>query len=188
MDVPPEFLPWPKIPRLNRSMIVTEKIDGSNAAIVVTEDGQVYAQSRKRFVTPSQDNFGFGQFVWERAEEFAEFFGPGHHFGEWYGAGIQRRYGLDEKRFMLFNVGRWGDVDLPDRIEVATVLYHGDFSVSVVNDLVDDLRREGSAHVPGFMNPEGVIAYHQQGNLSFKVTCLKDAEPKALAAERRAAA
>ena len=33
---------------------------------------------------------------------------PGRHFGEWWGSGIQRGYGLDEKTFSLFNAYRWG--------------------------------------------------------------------------------
>ena len=35
----PEFKPWPKIPRLRRSIVITEKIDGTNAIIHVAEDG-----------------------------------------------------------------------------------------------------------------------------------------------------
>jgi hypothetical protein len=40
----------------------------------------------------------------------------------------------------------------------------------------------GSAASPGFMKPEGVIAYHVAGNLFFKKTIEKDAEWKGRAA------
>src|ERR1044072_4291110 len=102
----PEFTPFPKIGRLDKDMVVTEKIDGTNAAIVITEDGVIYAQSRKQFITPDKDNAGFANWVQEHELEL-EALGPGVHFGEWWGSGIQRGYGLDHKRFSLFNTGRW---------------------------------------------------------------------------------
>lgn len=58
-----EFVSWPKIARLNRDMVVTEKIDGTNAAIIVTEDGDLYCQSRTRVISLEQDNFGFAAWV-----------------------------------------------------------------------------------------------------------------------------
>jgi hypothetical protein len=38
-----EFQEFPKIFRLSREMIVTEKLDGTNAQVYVTDDGQVLA-------------------------------------------------------------------------------------------------------------------------------------------------
>ena len=35
-----EFQPFPKIPRLSREIVITEKIDGTNAQILITDDGQ----------------------------------------------------------------------------------------------------------------------------------------------------
>ena len=46
-----EFKEFQKIPRLYREVIVTEKIDGTNACVVVGEDGSVGAQSRSRIIT-----------------------------------------------------------------------------------------------------------------------------------------
>ena len=34
---PPGFVEFRKIPRLNRDIIITEKIDGTNASIVIEE-------------------------------------------------------------------------------------------------------------------------------------------------------
>jgi hypothetical protein len=54
------FQPWPKIPRLHRSIVITEKIDGTNACVVISPDGtEIAAQSRTRVITPEQDNAGF---------------------------------------------------------------------------------------------------------------------------------
>ena len=116
-----EFKPFEKIPRWSRGIVVTEKIDGTNAvvAICALPDDEVmptetplvavrgklliYAGSRSRWVTPASDNFGFAAWVQENADELAKL-GEGYHYGEWWGAGIQRRYGLDTKRLSLFNV------------------------------------------------------------------------------------
>jgi hypothetical protein len=103
----PEFVPWPKIHRLFRDVIITEKIDGTNAAIGISDDGEVHAQSRKRIITPADDNYGFAKWVHANAAVLAEHLGPGLHFGEWCGLGINRGYGLPEKRFALFNAARW---------------------------------------------------------------------------------
>ena len=98
-----------KIARAQKAMgcVITEKIDGSNAQIII-EDGKIVAVgSRKRWIAPgkSTDNFGFAGWV-ERLLGLGE----GIHYGEWYGSGIQSGYGLvdGEKRFALFNTDRWG--------------------------------------------------------------------------------
>ena len=36
-----EFLEFPKMARLSREIIITEKIDGTNAQILITEDGDL---------------------------------------------------------------------------------------------------------------------------------------------------
>ncbi len=104
-----EFKAFNKIARLNREVIVTEKIDGTNGVIYVTENqGGVIAGSRERWLTVENDNAGFARWVHENAQELSTL-GHGYHYGEWWGQGIQRKYGLAEKRFSLFNVSRWGD-------------------------------------------------------------------------------
>jgi hypothetical protein len=116
------FTPWPKIARLNREIVITEKIDGTNAAISIVEmpsgvvqvDGSyyhVYAQSRNRILTPENDNFGFARWVRTHAATLVRALGPGLHFGEWWGVGIGRGYDLRELRFSLFNVAKWGSTE-----------------------------------------------------------------------------
>lgn len=190
------FQPFPKIPRLNREIIITEKIDGTNAAIVIAPlkntdvfqqggtvvgDYGVLAQSRTRFIYPGNDNYGFAKWVEDNAEALVEGLGEGTHFGEWYGQGIQRRYDLDEKRFMLFNVTRWAGQPLPERVEVATELYRGAFDSYTIECAVDDLNDRGSQHVKGFSKPEGIVVYHTAANQVFKVLCENDEIPKTFA-------
>jgi hypothetical protein len=212
-----EFQKFPKIPRLNRDCVVTEKIDGTNAAVVIEAVGPgwekhefelaridldltdarelaVFAQSRKRLLKTNEDggkgsdNFGFAAWVKENALELAAVLGEGRHFGEWYGAGIQRAYGLDHKRFALFNVGRWHDrlangcgaEVAPDCCSVVPVLAVGAFKPETWDEPLADLRQDGSAAAPGFDNPEGVVVFHSAARQSFKITCEGDESPKGI--------
>lgn len=177
-----EFEAFPKIPRLNRGMVVTEKIDGTNAAVIVTEGGEVGAQSRKRLITPDDDNFGFARWVRENSDALAVTLGPGRHFGEWWGQGIQRRYGLDGKRFSLFNTSRWSAADLEavPQLGVVPVLAAGNFDHSTISYCVESLALTGSVAAPGFMDPEGVVVFLSSARQLFKVMVKNDATPKAL--------
>lgn len=179
-----EFVPFQKIPRLSRNIVITEKIDGTNAQVVVGVDGSVRAGSRSRWITPDDDNYGFARWVAEHEAELRDGLGIGQHFGEWWGSGIQRRYGLTgaDKRFSLFNAGRWTDDRRPACCHVVPTLYVGPFNMDAVQQCLDDLVAKGSAASPGFMDPEGIIVFHSASNELFKKTIKKDAEPKGLAA------
>lgn len=56
-----DFVPFPKMARLRRDCIITEKIDGTNASVLITDSGDVFAGSRNRFVYPNDDNYGFAK-------------------------------------------------------------------------------------------------------------------------------
>ena len=187
------------MPRLTREIVVTEKIDGTNAQIFIApgypgqsgaaatwfdeetaSDMVMYAGSRSRWVTRDADNFGFASWVHDHAQELAAL-GPGSHFGEWWGAGIQRKYGLGEKRFSLFNADRWSE-SRPACCDVVPVLYRGMFCTRSIDEQVESLRRCGSAAAPGFMDPEGVVVFHLAGRVGFKKTLHKDELPKGIAA------
>jgi hypothetical protein len=176
-----EFEAFNKIPRLSRECVITEKIDGTNAQVLITDEGEVYAGSRSRFITPQDDNFGFAKWVDENKEELLKL-GPGRHFGEWWGLGIQRNYGLQEKRFSLFNVGRWNAENVPACCSIVPVLYQGLFSTLAAQSAINDLIQYGSHAAPGFMKPEGIIIYHTASGQLFKKTCEKDEQPKGKAA------
>jgi hypothetical protein len=207
-----EFQAFPKIPRLNRDVVITEKIDGTNAAVIIelwhgqedvgpdvataglcaavklgTQWFTVGAQSRKRLITPGKnnDNAGFAGWVEENAVELVQLMGPGRHFGEWWGKGIQRGYGLDHKKFSLFNpTFRFNQSveDSPLRkaglVDTVPVLYEGAFSSIHVNGVVSLLAATGSKAAPGFMDPEGVIVFHTAAGTLFKVTVKDDEKPK----------
>jgi hypothetical protein len=179
----PEFRAWPKTPRLRRPVTITEKIDGTNAAIIVGPNGEVSAQSRKRIITPAEDNFGFAAWVHENAGYLADQLGEGYHYGEWWGAGIQRRYGMDKKVFSLFNARRFTSEDFDmDELRVVPVLFRGDFSDERVNCCLDALELHGSMAAPGFFKPEGVCIFHEDANQVFKVLIENDHLPKSAVA------
>lgn len=191
-----EFVEFPKIARLSREVIVTEKIDGTNASVWIEEcypDISVpfivarssthpyimRAGSRTRFITPDNDNFGFAAWVRDNADELWSL-GLGRHFGEWWGSGIQRGYGMTHKVFSLFNVTRWEN-DGPECCRTVPILYRGPFDTKQVQYELDTLRIDGSRAAPGFMKPEGVVVWHTAANIGFKKTIEKDELPKALA-------
>jgi hypothetical protein len=172
-----EFESFAKIARLSRGCAITEKIDGTNACIAIAEDGGFFVGSRSRWITPEDDNFGFARWAYEHKDELMNL-GPGRHFGEWWGAGIQRKYGLDHKRFSLFNTSRWTETPPPACCHVVPVLYSGIFTSTAADDALEQLRTQGSVASPGFMKPEGIIIYQSAGRVYFKKTLDKDEEWK----------
>ena len=85
-----EFKKWEKIPRENPfTVTISEKIDGTNACIVIIDGAIAEVQSRKRFITPGDDNYGFALWVEENKDDLASL-GDGYHYGEWAGEGIQK--------------------------------------------------------------------------------------------------
>lgn len=200
--------------RLTRECVITEKIDGTNAQVVIAKPGVedhaiwpfviaervdeadglplvMLAGSRTRYITPGKgDNMGFAGWVQEHADELFAL-GPGRHFGEWWGGKIQRGYGLTEKRFSLFNTGRWASphgiepFPLPEKqvfaprcCHVVPVLYQGLFGEKAVENMMARLKHEGSVAAPGFMNPEGIVIFHTATSTMFKKTLDNDEQPK----------
>ncbi len=189
-----EFIRFPKIPRYSRDCIVTEKIDGTNGQIYIEqaesdlpgsvaraahgmEMFNVYAGSRSLWLTTGKDNHNFARWVADNAIELLKL-GPGRHYGEWWGQGINRGYGLKEKRFSLFNVTRWSNsLARPACCHVVPVLWVGDFPPPV-EMILANLKLHGSSAAPGYMNPEGIVVFQAAGNLLFKKTFTKDEEGK----------
>jgi len=195
-----EFLEFPKMPRLSREIIITEKIDGTNAQLLITESSEMLIGSRTRWITAKDDNHGFARWVEGNRQELLKL-GAGRHFGEWWGSGIQRGYGLQkgEKIFSLFNVGRWAlhgtepkriltadpriekyqDL-LPEICSLVPELYRGQFDTQKIDSVLEDLKENGSYASKGFMKPEGIVVFHIAGNVGFKKTIEKDEIPKSL--------
>jgi hypothetical protein len=190
------FTPFPKLARLQREVLITEKIDGTNAQIYITDDGKMLFGSRNRWITPEDDHYDFAKWATDHKDELMQL-GPGHHFGEWWGRGIQRNYGLDERRFSLFNVARWCLHDetpkaiptadprivklqdmLPVCCHLVPVLWQGLFPAAWPEQMLTFLNNEGSQAAPGFMHPEGIVVFHVAGNVGFKMTLGNDGVPK----------
>jgi len=175
-----DFVEFKKIPRLTREIVVTEKIDGTNGVIYIGEDGEFLVGSRTRWLGEHTDNFNFWHWATENKDDLLKL-GGGTHYGEWWGSGIQRGYGLQkgEKKFSLFNTHRWGDVLVrPKCCNVVPVLYTGIFDTTAIDNVIVNLKTNGSVASLGFNRPEGVVIFHTAGNLMFKKTIEKDEKHK----------
>ena len=193
-----DFVEFPKIGRLSREISVTEKLDGTNASIYIGEAGEFLIGSRTKWITPADDNYGFARWATEHKEELVKL-GPGRHFGEWWGSGIQRGYGLQkgEKRFSLFNTIRWclhgteplqfptpdprvfkTQEVLPACVGLVPVLWKGMFDTAEIDRVLRELELHGSMAAPGFFPAEGLVTFHTGANMCFKKTILKDEVPK----------
>jgi len=176
------FKKFPSINRLTGPVIVTEKLDGTNACVVIEETisgFNVMAQSRTRMITPEKDNFGFARWVWDHGGELIQLLGPGYHYGEWWGCGIQRGYGIKTKVFSLFNTHRWNniefetaciDYDMDTQLGVVPVLWTGAFDTEEFNKVLFNLSISGSIAAPGYAFPEGIVVYDTRSGVSFKKT------------------
>jgi hypothetical protein len=200
-----QFQEFTKIARLSREMTITEKIDGTNAQVFIFDLNEIpfgdfslegwksfeiaykdnlvmLAGSRNRYITPEKDNFGFAKWVKENADELFTL-GPGTHYGEWWGSGIQRNYGQTEKHWSLFNTKKWlEDFDnektlCPKCCRVVPVLYRGPFDTESTNGIMGTLKLHGSFAAP-FMNPEGIVIYHSAAGIYFKKTFEHDEKGK----------
>lgn len=174
-----DFMRFSKIARLSRDIVITEKIDGTNAQICIGDDGEFVVGSRNRWITPENDNYGFAKWAMEHKEELLQL-GTGRHFGEWWGSGIQRRYGLDEKRFSLFNVHKWNKDNIPECCYVVPILFEGMFDTNAIMEVLKDLQFDGSYASPGFNDPEGIIIFHTASNTYYKKTIKNDEKPKGM--------
>lgn len=155
-----EFKAWPKIPRsAGEKVTITEKLDGTNACIVIQGGEVVGVQSRKRFITVGDDNFGFAAWVKEHEAELLKL-EDGYHYGEWAGLGIQKNpHNLAEKKFFLFNTFRWND-DNPNRpacCAVVPVLYQGELHNDDIDRVLYKLKE--CSIQEGYV-AEGVVVYY----------------------------
>ena len=200
------FEKWPSIPRLSKErMVITEKLDGTNACVVIEPwrvdagydmkyvdtvgvDGELYyfaVQSRSRFITPEDDNYGFARWAYKNSTELIRTLGYGKHYGEWWGNGIQRNYGIPEKRFSLFNAPRWNEqisylFNTTEVVELRTVpiLYNGPADWSQV-ELWREKLAKGSVAAPNFKGKaEGMVVYLRELNASYKVLLEGDDQHK----------
>jgi hypothetical protein len=140
-----------KIPDISTlSMTITQKIDGVNANIYIKNGHLEDASSSLNF-------FGFEEYIDRNKSEIISKLGDGSHYGEWCGPGINSGEGLAEKKLVLFNFRRWVGKPLPSQMGVVPLIYEGPVSLKKINEIMDELKRNGSYLVTGFMNPEGIV-------------------------------
>lgn len=157
MDNTVEFKAWPKIPRGGEQerVIITEKIDGTNACIIIQEGAIAGVQSRNRFIKVGDDNYGFASWV-ERNKKSLLGLGEGYHYGEWAGPGIQKNpLELERKTLFLFNTLKWNlqNPNKPEICETVPVLYDGPFSADTISNTMVSLKKKSP-------NAEGVVAFY----------------------------
>ena len=84
LDLYAEKTPGFELPVINYRAKV--KLHGTNAGVHIKPSGQVIAQSRDRFITPGDDNYGFAKWVDENEGYFASLAinrNPVTIYGEW---------------------------------------------------------------------------------------------------------
>ena len=172
------FKPWPKTPRFSAHCIITEKIDGTNGLISICKDGRLFVGSRNRWLsgeTKQSDSFGFYAWVMANETEIRKL-GVGRHFGEWYGQGIGRNYGLDSRYFALFNTRRPKE-SLPACVGQVPILYEGPYCQEAEREAVlslygMDVKREWSGsrvQAEGWGGkPEGYVVFFPKTGERFK--------------------
>lgn len=193
-DVYPKFH---SIPRRYRDITITEKIDGTNGLIRIFHDGvrwQVFAGSRNHWLNAedkTKDNFGFALWVADNKKTLIDDLGEGDHYGEWWGSGIQRSYGLinGRKIFSLFNTNRWnGETELnftTPFLSVVPVIKENVINNDVnIQEALNILKMFGSYANSGFMDPEGIVIWDHQAKIYQKITLNDDGISKQEAARR----
>lgn len=191
------FKSWGSTTRENKNKTITEKIDGTNACLVIT-DGEVKAQSRKRMITPDDDNYGFARWAYDNAGALLDTLGYGYHYGEWYGEGIQKNpLGIEGKRFALFHATKYTaangfDLEQVDGLETVPLLHHGQCNLWTIPNIMQDLDLYGSKvkgarveKVPSFMDmnitfdraasAEGIIIWNNETKTRTKMLLENDA-------------
>jgi len=184
-SVVPQFKAYPKTRRLTDVYaFISEKIDGTNGVLFV-DGSRVVAGSRSKWLvddgSKSWDNHGFGAWVKEN-EVILSQLPDGFHYGEWYGRGINRNYGLKDRRFMLFNRMRYLELlelmpSLYKVLELETILSQiniMDVQAQLAIHKRELMHESGSRHVRGFKRPEGVMVRIPAADKVFKVVWDKD--------------
>ncbi len=189
----PDFKKFPKISRLQSPVIITEKIDGTNGLIYIGPEGDVYAGSRNRWLSIEDDNYGFARWVDLHSTVLRDTLDVGWHYGEWFGQGIARGYGLDHKRFYLFAVDRYpdlrdnNDLVLPGGTQLGVVpvmmrsvqfdpLLHIQECINKFADTAE--LGPGRSNINNFPRPEGFCIFFEHNHMILKVVLDKHDEKK----------
>jgi len=114
------FDPFARLPTLKFEGTV--KLHGTNASVCLSEDGEMWCQSRENIITPEKDNAGFAMFVKSNEFNFRYLLVTANSvardaineswkqdivvWGEWCGQGIQKGVAISElpKMFVIFGI------------------------------------------------------------------------------------
>ncbi len=162
------FKSFGKMARLDTTrMRITQKMHGTNAQILIENDVEagvmrIKAGSRTKYLTETNDNFGFAKWVNENAQDLIEILNEGRHYGEWCGPGINSGEGLKERTLFLFDVPRFRHfIEKREHPQVSCVpiLYEGPFNTVTIDNVFGWLKREGSHAVEygTFDKVEGIV-------------------------------
>lgn len=164
-----EHVAWPKTTRGYSKVTATEKINGANVAIHIekfpfyvgnrglhkTESIEqrycwnLSAQSRNRMAYIGEDTVGIANWVDQRIETLVDDLGEGIHYGE---------FVKKQDKVYLFNTGRWSDVEFTTAgLDIVPVLFEGEMYPGMVEELLDDLRNNGSRVMDS--PPEGICVF-----------------------------
>ena len=157
-----------------KDVLAVEKLDGTNVSIVV-DNGQLTSiwnrTARIPFFTKGKSFIIKG--LLNSFERGYCDLPDGQHFGEWWGAGIGKRYPGAPKVFSLFNTTRWQvlkDQGFLTVCDVVPTLYEGRFDTHICDKVVADLIITGSRVWPDAKS-EGIVVFHKAAGSLFKVTC-----------------
>lgn len=184
---------WRSIEKLDKcslphgKIIITEKIDGTNAHILIGPDDTFKTFSRTREITPEDDNYGFAKWAYSRKETLIQVFSKEGEevriYGEWYGPGIAPKcaYNITEPRFALFSapLDRAGDFSILHRVDIVPTLYTGEYSKDIVDKVMQTLQEHGSYISKGFMRPEGIVIHFLEQDERYKRTFVQESKPLA---------
>lgn len=195
-----EFQAWPKTPRLFREIVITEKVNGTNSAVIIREiheedkpsdlrlaaihrDGRYYevaAQSRNRLIFPGKttDNYGFAAFIQHNAEALFDLLGAGRHYGEWWGDGIQGQKTISNMRgFALFNTDKHGGMHewlkAPDGRDVLVEPVWEIYRGPFSEERIQrelDELKKNGSYMNPTFEAEGICVFHTQSRQVYKYT------------------
>ncbi len=157
-----------------------------------SEEPVIKFGSRNRYITFNDDNAGFANFFRHYEARFKDVAAdivlkelkvsgetltecqeqyPLRIYGEWFGSGIQRGYGLKDKFFMPFSTfyaEKLIEYQVPNIVK-PNIMYTGKFSQEIANTCMQTLTN-GSLVIPEFKRPEGIVIHFPKYNFRLKQT------------------
>ena len=196
------YASFPSIERLeNIYCVISEKVDGTNGLIEINEvfpvgepkEIQIRFGSRNRYITFNNDNADFANFFRHYEARFKDVAAdiilkelevsgetltecqeqyPLRIYGEWFGSGIQRGYGLKDKFFMPFSTfyaEKLIEYQVPNIVK-PNIMYTGKFNKLTADMCMNTLAIHGSGIIKDYKRPEGIVIHFPKYNFRLKQT------------------